>query len=448
MENLIKKLSIFYEDAENGKCLTPYVRVINGNARILELLQNNKNYQSKIAEYYGKSIVTREENTEVLKILIEKLYKESGVDFEDENQRNKRKANGNGGYTGKKWTLYNDMPKYFRFNGTETEYSEAANRDSRSMSLVTAIDVLSALNKCCDFFYDDSFYANKNEKEKSKKDFEEFLENYKKIIRVFVRSRAIPFYARSLEDICAVYCIFHCKTVKTYEGLLGGFNKKIKEAQQDAAKPIDDTPTIRENIMNFIFIQDDKSFEKKMNEIIEENPWNFQVVRYKEVIDNCLKYFSDEGLIDNGFIATLHSELFDEKEEHIVRVFSADTRKNLLSKVLKIEVGGKAKDSKKKNSNGINRDLDENHVFYEITLQNNKMSPQESVVGFLRALVIMYYYQELDKSTLSANDTIKRLNRKLESLLLTPIVYDKSFAVKWFEFDWGFGRLVEEELTN
>lgn len=388
--------------------------VICGNSTIISLLEENLTYkQFKAIEMdEGKENPSRNDINLILNWIM-KLY-----------IHNKEKI------SSLEIHKYDScLQKYLAFNeGNETII------DSNSMKLKTAVDICSALNLFCNLFYEEG--KTKDSYSKPEEAFNAFLENYKQKIRIFVRSRTISFYARSLEDICATYCIFNCKTSETYKKMLKGFTK-VKQSESTVSKTIKATPEIRENILKYMHLDEEK-FIIKMSRIIKENPRNFQIVRYKEVVDKSLNYFHEEKLIKNELVKKIKQELFNENGE-IVSPLLLETRMALLSQVL--------------NTDSV---IDDYVDLFAILNENKQIPHAEATVAFLRSLIILHYYQKMDIKVLKVGETVEdkmkitleKVNDKLTSLWLTPITYDRNTATKWFEFDWGFGRMVENELAK
>lgn len=480
--SLIKKLCKFYEKDKvlptydnalpslslrnNDFYLVPQVKLISGNARIASLLRQNETYLREINKEFPSFAESRDtsfDRTFLLK-LVEKLYLDNNVELETVEQKKKNKEEGKVGYVGKKKTYYEDLPKIFKYNEGNLVDTK---KKSTSMSLETAVDFCSALNKFCNFFYEDG--KTKDSYKTPKDAFNAFLKKYKEIIRVFVRSRGLSYYPRNVEDIIATYCIFNCRTVVTYNKIydeLTGYFKKVNEEhgnsvednpQKEKAKnrfdkqfqhfrvyntvqPVNsliDTPVIRENIFNYISLNEDK-FIKKLIKILEENPNNFQIYRYKETIMGCLKYFHDKKLIDKTFMQEIIQDLFNAKGKKNGSL-PFKTRMALLSQVLNTD-----------------DEMDDCVDLFAILNENKQISFAEATVAFLRSLIILHYYQNINIKDLKVGETVEdkmkitleKVNDKLTSLWLAPITYDRNTATKWFEFDWGFGRMVENELAK
>ena len=233
-DNALPSLSL----RNNDYYLVPQARLISGNARIASLLRQNETYLREINKEFPSFAESRDtsyDRTFLLK-LVEKLYLDNNVELETVEQKKKNKEEGKVGYVGKKKTYYEDLPKIFKYNEGNLVDTK---KKSTSMSLETAVDFCSALNKFCNFFYEDG--KTKDSYKTPNDAFNAFLKKYKEAIRIFVRSRALSFYPRNIEDIVATYCIFNCRTVVTYNKIYDELTNYFKEANEKHGNPVEDS---------------------------------------------------------------------------------------------------------------------------------------------------------------------------------------------------------------
>ena len=278
-----------------------------------------------------------------------------------------------------------------------------------TMTMETAVDICAALNWKYNLFGTTSF--------------DSFLDNYKKYIRVFVRSKTLNFYARSLEDICCAYCIFHCKTQNAYKALLTVFNSVVKDAQKivKRAPQIEDTSNMYGQLLE-IMGEDEEKFVKKLFIMIKQNPYNFTVRRYKEIVTNALKFFWSEGVMSEEDYNSYIDYLFHNPE--VIRKITKPKKAKLLKKIL-------------------NEEPDQLLYLNLILQMNLKLSAEEDTVTFLRALIILHLCKQFMEYNYTAQQLFNIINNRLTALGLSNLTYNREYCHNLF--DWGVGRMIENE---
>lgn len=161
------------------------------------------------------------------------------------------------------------------------------------------IDLLSSLHLYCDFFGT------------SGENIARFYEKYTFFMNAVNNSRMCAWYARNLEEVVELYCIYNHLTSVDYEYILNDYEidykgvkvnglsnfKEMCLKESKSTKELTATKDLEISILNGLSENDIDGFIEFMVGEIASNPYNFSQIRYKSLIINAFRLIDQSNKI-------------------------------------------------------------------------------------------------------------------------------------------------------
>lgn len=292
------------------------IKVINGNSNLAEVILSNPKYLNKIKDFKDQFSSGRGRHSSLeldgkfLIHIVKELYRENGEEY-----TTKRTLND---------AIRESLVGRSDRSKRETQFRYFFDTHDKNIEKTHHwIDVLSALNLFCSFFGG------------AKASFITFLDEYNDLYLKMDNKKMVPFYSRSLSDLCAVYTIFNCRTCSFYREmktrLMAAREEGLELIKQKKASGVSvktDTETLRKQLVLFLFDAYGRDTEKVIEELcklVRNNPTQFDVERHYYIIRELL----NKKIIPSGKFTFQNREMLDifcsdkftleEKDKYIKR---------------------------------------------------------------------------------------------------------------------------------
>ena len=287
------------------------------------------------------------------------------------------------------------------------------------------IDLLSSLQSCCKFFGT------------SKGDIASFYEKYTFFMNAVNNSRMCAWYARNLEEVVELYCIYNHLTSVDYEYILSDYEidykgikvnglsnfKEVCLKESKSTKKLTATKDLEISVLNGLYENDIDGFIEFMVGKIVSNPCNFSKIRYKSLILNAFKSIDESIKIeDERFFKQSCFSIFEWQslidKTGIIHFESNNDYYKFLYCCTKGMVESKGDTTPRQ---------------YELCKEKIPNFSYETELLILRSLIIIKHYNEDDKEHF-----VEKANKDLRELNMFQIQKntDSNILIKGFGIDY------------
>ena len=294
------------------------------------------------------------------------------------------------------------------------------------------IDLLSSLHLYCDFFGT------------SEENIARFYEKYTFFMNVVNNSRMCAWYARNLEEVVELYCIYNHLTSVDYEYILNDYEidykgvkvnglsnfKEMCLKESNSTKKLTATKDLENSILNGLSEKDIDGFVEFMTVKIVSNPYDFSQMRYKTLIIDAFKLI-DEGIKveDWRFFKQSCFSIFEwQSIINRIGIIPFELNSDYYYKFLYCCTKGIAQ----KQYVTETRDRDDFVDIYYRCRNAEKKFTYETELLILRSLIIIKHYNEDE-----IEHFVENANKDLRKLNLFQINSDTNKLIKGFGIDYA-----------
>ncbi len=324
-------------------------------------------------------------------------------------------------YKKRKSSIWNYIDKAFR-KGSQFLEKSSRNR----------IDLLSSLHLYCDFFGT------------SGENIAYFYEKYTFFMNAVNNSRMCAWYARNLEEVVELYCIYNHLTSVDYEYILNDYEidykgvkvnglsnfKEMCLKESNSTKKLTATKDLEISILNGLSENDIDGFIEFMVGKIVSNPYNFSQIRYKTIIINAFKIIDEDIKVeDDRFLKQSCFSIFEW--QNIINktgIIPFELNSDYYYKFLYCCTKGIAQ----KQYETQTRDHTDFVDIYYRCRNAEKNFTYETELLILRSLIIIKHYNEDE-----IEHFVENANKDLRKLNLFQINSDTRKLIKGFGIDYA-----------
>ena len=157
--------------------------------------------------------------------------------------------------------------------------------------------------------------------------FEEFLENYTRILGAVNNRKIVPFYPRALEDVCAAITIYRHKTSRYYNDLLNRLEKLVEESPSNDID-VGETGEIYDCLVDRVPTEDKSGCERLVCEYVRANPEKFGIKRYAQVFSKSLSTLMKLDFLTQDEVDEFYKEeKLSRREKYLFNLLTGEALK-------------------------------------------------------------------------------------------------------------------------